>query len=126
MFFADFFRQVVGNSDNDNVVYKLVLLKNLLDPAAATENVPESRGLHIGVVIEYHERERFLDHVGPDLAHVVVIPVVEEVNAACIRNARIGNALADGLYSFVIAVAVRTRNVGAVYVEDFCVRSCGN
>ncbi len=117
---------MVGDSDNDNVVYELILFENLLDPATATEDIPESRGLHIGVVIEYHERERFLDHVGPDLAHVVVIPVVEEVDAVRIRDARVGKALADGFDCLVVAVAVRTRNVGAVYVEDFCVRSCGN
>ena len=110
--------EVVSDSDDDNIVYELVLFHHLLDPASATEYVPESRLLHVGVVIEYHERERFLDHVGPDLAHVVVIPVVEEVDSACMRDARVCDALADGFDCLVIAVAVRARNVGTVDIAS--------
>ena len=106
---------MVGYTDNDNVVYELVLFENLLDPAPATEDVPESRLLHVGVVVENDKGKRFLNHVGPDFAHVMVIPVVEEVNSVRIFNACVGDALADGGNGLVIAVAVRARNVGAVY-----------
>ena len=106
---------MVGDSDNDNVVYEPILLENLLDPAPATEDVPESRGLHVGMVVENDKRKRFLDHVSPDFAHVVVIAVVEEVNAVRIRDACRGNLPADGLDRLVVAVTVRARDLGKVY-----------
>ena len=117
---SDFLRQVVGDSNNDNVVYEFVLVEDLLDPATATEDVPESRLLHVGVMIKNYKRKRLLDHVRPDFAHVVVIPVVKKMDSACIRDARVSNSLADGLDRFVVAVAVRAGNTGAVHPPNFC------
>ena len=111
----DFLYQMVSDADNDNVVYELVLLKNLLDPAPATEDVPETWFLHVGVMVKNDKGKRFLDHVGPDFAHVVVIPVVEEVDSACMRDARVCDALADCFDCLVIAVAVRAWDLGKVY-----------
>ena len=105
---------MVGDADNDNVVYELVLLENLLDPAPATEDVPESGFLHVGVMVKNHKRKWFLDHVRPDFAHVVEIPVVKKMDSASIRDARVGNAPADGLDRLVIAVAVRARDLRKV------------
>lgn len=68
------------------------------------------------MMVEYHERKRFLDHVCPDFAHVVVIAVVEKVDSFGGFYARIGDLFANGGNRVVVAVAVRARNVGAVDV----------
>ena len=67
------------------------------------------------MVVKNDKRKRFLDHVGPDFAHVVVIAVVEEVDSARVFNACVGNAPADGDHRLVVAVAVRARDLGKVY-----------
>ena len=44
------------------------------------------------MVVEDDERERFLDSVGPKLAHVMVIAIIKEVDWDCFRA--VANAIA--------------------------------
>jgi hypothetical protein len=127
--FADFFDEMVGDSDNDDVLHEFIVVKNFLDPAAATEDSFETGWLHVGMVIEYDKVERFLNAVRPELTHVMVIAVIEEVDAesACCRSIRSGciafvHHLVEGILRFVIAVAVCTFNLCAVQPMNVAVR----
>ena len=48
-------------------------------------------------MVEYDERERFLDSIGPELAHVMVIAVVEKVNCGNVRGIA---AFLDNAFTF--------------------------
>ena len=57
-------------------------------------------------MVEYDEREWFLDSIGPELAHVMVIAVVKEVNTWLRRNVVCGIvAILDIAVAFTLAVA---------------------
>ena len=113
-FRTDFVHKVVGDSDEDDPFHKPVILQYFQHPAAAAQDASESRGLHIGMVVEDNERERFLDHVRPNLAHVVVVSAIDEVDSLGILDARFGDLPADSVNRIVVAVAVRPLNAGTV------------
>ena len=112
-----FFDQVVGDSNNDDVLHELVVVQNLFNPAAATQDSFESGRLHIGVVVEYHQVKRLLNAVRPELAHIVVIAVVKEMNAEGIV-AYAFDLLAENGLGFVVAVAVGAVNLSAIKPMD--------
>ena len=110
----DFVYEVVGDSDKDDLLDEFVRLQDFQHPASATQDSSEPWRLHVGMVVENHKRERLLDHVCPDLAHVVVIAAIDEVDRARVGNARIGDLPAYGSDRVVVAVAVCSRDSGAV------------
>ncbi len=58
------------------------------------------------MVIEYDERERFLNSVGPEFAHVMIIAVVKKVNTWLRRNVACGIVtILDIAVAFNFAVA---------------------
>ena len=58
-------------------------------------------------MVEYDEREWFLDSIGPELAHVMVIAVVKEVNTWLLRNVVCGIvAILDAAFTFAVAFSV--------------------
>ena len=62
-------------------------------------------------MVEYDERERFLNAIGPELAHVMVIAVVKEVNTWLRRNVVCGIvAILDNAVAFTFAVAFSVIN----------------
>ena len=101
-------------------------------------------------MIEYDERERMLDSVGPELAHVMVIAVVEKMdrglrcNVVCGNVAELGNAaifdnaatfdpaaffgvidhFVDFLDGFVIEVAVGADDFRAIKPVDVVASFC--
>ena len=101
-----FLHQVIGYPDEYNVVYEFIFVQNFFDPATTAENIAESGFLHVGVVVKNDKRKRFLDHVGPDFAHVVVIAVVDKVDARCVVVACFVELCIDCLNRLVVAVAV--------------------
>ena len=48
------------------------------------------------MMVENDERKRFLNSVGPEFAHVVVIAVVEKMNCWLLRNVVCGSVAALG------------------------------
>ena len=59
------------------------------------------------MVVEYDERERFLDSIGPEFAHVMIIAVVKEVNCRGICGIV---AILDNAVAFTFAVAFSVIN----------------
>lgn len=93
------------------------------------------------MVVEYDEREWFLDSIGPEFAHVMIIAVVKEVDGwrACGIVAILDNAVAftfavafsvinqfiDFLDGVIVAVAVGSYDFGAVEPANFLACFCG-
>jgi len=87
------------------------------------------------MVVEYDERERFLNSVGPEFAHVMIIAVVKEVNGwrACGIVAILDNAVAfsvinqfiDFLDGVIVAVAVGSYDFRAVEPANSLACFCG-
>jgi hypothetical protein len=74
------------------------------------------------MMVEYDEREWFLDSIGPELAQVMVIAVVKEMNAEGIV-AYAFDLLAENGLGFVVAVAVGAVNLSAIKPMDILVGS---
>ena len=141
--FADGFDEFVFNSDNNDVLDKLVVVKNFFDPAATAQNSAKAGRLHVGMVIEYDERERFLNSIGPEFAHVMIIAVVKKVNTWLWRNVVCGiAAIFDAAFTFaasfcvvnrfvnfldgvIVAVAVGSYDFGAVEPANVLACFCG-
>ena len=85
------------------------------------------------MVVEYDERERFLNAIGPELAHVMIIAVVKEVDGwgACGITAILDvafcviNQFVDFLDGVIVAVAVGSYDFGAVEPANFLACFCG-
>ena len=85
------------------------------------------------MVVKYDERKRFLDSVGPELAHVMIIAVVKEVNGwgACGITAILDvafcviNQFIDFLDGVIVAVAVGSYDFCAVEPTNILACSCG-
>jgi hypothetical protein len=85
------------------------------------------------MMVEYDEREWFLDSIGPELAHVMVIAVVKEVNGwgACGITAILDvafcviNQFIDFLDGVIVAVAVGSYDFGAVEPAKVLTCFCG-
>ena len=84
-------------------------------------------------MVEYDEREWFLNSVGPNLAHVMIITVVKEVNGrgACGITAILDvafcviNQFVDFLDGVIVAVAVGSYDFCAVEPTNILACSCG-
>ena len=84
-------------------------------------------------MVEYDEREWFLDSVCPELAHVMIITVVKEVNGwgACGITAILDvafcviNQFIDFLDGVIVAVAVGSYDFRAVEPANFLACFCG-
>ena len=84
-------------------------------------------------MVEYDEREWFLDSVCPELAHVMIITVVKEVNGrgACGITAILDvafcvvNRFVDFLDGVIVAVAVGSYDFCAVEPTNILACSCG-
>ena len=72
-------------------------------------------------MVEYHKVERLLNLVRPEFAHVVVITVVEKVDAEGVLVANAFDLLAENGLCFVIAVTVRTVDLRAVKPMNFAI-----
>jgi len=60
------------------------------------------------MVVEYDERERFLNSIGPELAHVMIIAIVKEVDRRRIYGIV---AIFDAAFTFVASFCVVNRFV---------------
>lgn len=84
-------------------------------------------------MVEYDEREWFLNSVGPEFAHVMVIAVVKEVNGwgACGITAILDvafcviNQFIDFLDGVIVAVAVGSYDFRAVEPANVLACFCG-
>ena len=74
------------------------------------------------MVVEYHKVKRLLNAVCPELARVVVIAVVEEMNAEGIA-ANAFDLLAENGLRFIVAVAVGAVNLSAIKPMNILVGS---
>ena len=85
------------------------------------------------MVVEYDERERFLDSIGPEFAHVMIIAIVKEVNCRGICGIAaifdvafcVINQFVDFLDGVVVAVAVGSYDFRAVEPANVLACFCG-
>ena len=112
--------QFVGRTDDDDVAHERVVAKHVRHPSAARHDTLPLRLLHIGMVVEHYQRERFAETRHPILREIMEVARIDEVQ----RLGRIRRQSAAQLRPrLLIAIAVDAADVAAVDVRDVGARS---
>lgn len=107
--------ELIGNTHDDDVSHEWVFQQHIGHPTATRHHALPLGLLHVGVMVEHDERERFAQLRHPVFGEVVEIARIDEMKGL----GGVGRQSAvERLTPLLIAIAVDTLDVATIHVGD--------